>query len=534
MRKSATRSLGLILALMTIVSVLAGCGGTTTPAVTTPAVTTPAGTTAAPTTAATTAMSKDPIEFSIFAPLFVELPDEKSEAYKKLTEETGVTWKITWVSSSDYTAKFQASMASQELLDVTIPTNLLEPSLNQGIQNGYFADLTDILGDFSSYPNLLNNNTTGAFNYMKTAEGRIMAIPRSRAQVEMTIFMRQDWMDKLSIKTPTTVYEWKDALKTIVNGDPDGNGKADTIGYAAHPFLLGGGYIDDNMASAFGAYDGAKDADGGLIYYQLNDQYMDYVKFVKEMYEDGLISKEFTVMKLSDSEALFKAGQAASYTRTGTYAWDYQDAIKTVDPNAKVVPLPAMKGTGNNTTAVVTTGVYGGFFINAKLPEEKIQRLVNYFEYTSTEEFHNLAFYGVEGIHYTMNADGTRKTTDLGKTRSMDFKSIQQLVTTMKNIDMKLVNTKATKEYNDMVIDTVKDWAEIGKLNHFRAINSAKWAKVWAMYQSTFEENTILAVQGEMSMDDYQTYVRDLRDQADMKECFQEFATSDATLFPEG
>ncbi len=528
MRKTMTRHLILVLAVVMMASLLTACTGKTP--TTTPSDSKPVGT--SPTTTAPTSDPKEPIKFSIFAPLFVELPDESSEPYKKLTQDTGVTWEITWVSSSDYTAKFQAAMASQDLKDVTIPTNLLEPSLNQGIQNGYFADLTDILGDFSNYPNLLNNSTPGAFNYMKTEDGRIMAIPRTRAQVEMTIFMRKDWMDKLDIPVPKTVWEWKDALKTIVESDPDGNGKADTIGYAAHPFLLGGGYIDDNMASAFGAYDGAKDADGGLYYFQLTDQYMDYVEFVKEMYEDGLISKEFTVMKLSDTEALFKAGQAASYTRTGTYAWGYQEAIKTVDANAEVITLPAMKGTGNNTTAVLTTGVYGGFYLNADLSAAKVQRLVDYFEFTCNEEYHNLAFYGNEGVHYTLNADGTRTMTEAGDARAMDFKSLQQLVTTIKNIDMKLVNTSAPKAYNDQVIDSVKDWADIGKVNRFRAINSPTWATVWTKYQSTFEENTILTVQGDMSFDDYKVYVRNLRDQADMKVCFKEFAASDAILFP--
>lgn len=533
-RNGLHKGISLMLVLMMMVSLLTACGSKSESSSSTSTTeTTPKAVTEAAKSGETSAES-EVTEVSIMAPLFVELPNEESEIYQTLTDETGVKWNITWVSSSDYTTKFQTVLASGDLPDVVISTDLLNTSLNQGIQNGYFADLTDILGDFSNYPNLIKNSTKGAFNYVTTTEGRVMGIPRTRAQIEMSIFMRQDWMDKCGLAVPKDVWEWKDALATIIASDVDGNGKADTLGYAAHAFLLGGGYIDDNMSSAFGAYNGQKDEAGGLIYYQLTDGYLDYVEFVKQMYEEGIISSEFSVMSLSETEELFKTGAAASYTRTGTYAWTYQDALQQIDPEAEVVVLPAMKGTDNNTTAVLSTGVYGAFFINAELPDEKIKKIVDYFEYTCTEEFHDLAFFGLEGHHYDLAADGSKVMTEAGNTESNDFKSIQQLVTTIANLDMKLFNQSAPTEYNEKVISTVANYADIGRVNHFRAINSPTWSTVWAKNQSTFEENTILTVCGEMSLEDYKQYVLDLRSQDEMKQCFKEFAENDAMLFPEG
>ncbi len=535
-RNGFKKGVSLVLVLMMTVSLLTACGSKSDSSSTTSdsSSTTSTSETTPEATKEETSANSEVTEVSIMAPLFVELPNEQSEVYQTLTDETGIKWNITWVSSSDYTTKFQTVLASGDLPDVVISTDLLNTSLNQGIQSGYFADLTDIFGDFSNYPNLLNNSTKGAFNYVTTTEGRIMGVPRTRAQIEMSILMRQDWMDKCGIAVPKDIWEWKDALATIVKSDVDGNGKDDTIGYAAHAFLLGGGYIDDNMSSAFGAYNGQKDEEGGLIYYQLTDGYYDYVNFVKEMYDEGIISSEFSVMSLSETEELFQTGKAASYTRTGTYAWTYQDALSKIDPAAQVTVLPAMKGTENNTTAVLSTGVYGAFFINSQLPAEKIKQIVDYFEYTCTPEFHDYAFFGLEGYHYDVQADGTKKMTEAGVAEANDFKSLQQVVTTIANLDMKLFNQSAPKEFNDKVISTVSNYADIGRVNHFRAINSKSWSTVWSKNQSTFEENTILAVCGEMSMEDYKQYVVDLRSQDDMKACFKEFAENDGMLFPEG
>lgn len=478
--------------------------------------------------------------YTLLAPLFIELPDlEGEELYEKMKEDFGIDWDITWVSSSDYATKFQTVLTSGDIPDVVVSTNLLDPVLNQSIDDGYFADLTDYLGDFSQYPNLINNSTKGAFNYV-TYQGKIMGIPRNRAALEMVFYVRKDWMDKFgyTVDQIKTVWDWKDMIIDIARQDPDGNGKDDTVGFAAWGYTLGDGYITDNMASAFGAYNAQKDEDGGLYFYELTDGWIDYIEFAHEMYKDGAVSKEFSVLSLSEANDMFAAGLAVSYCRTGTWGWGYQENLRNNVgiEDAEVIALPCLKGTGNNTTAVQTTGVYGAYFINSELGDYDIRKLLNFYEKTCNEEWHTYAFYGLEGRDYE-EIDGQKIATDYGKDNIEKYQFLQQVVMTIANTEMKLVSTSAPKEYNDKIKEAALTYLEPDaniKINPFRAINSPSWATVWPKYESTYKANTVKAITGEMSIEEYRNYIVELRSQDDMKQCWQEFAESYAQLFPDG
>jgi len=546
MKKIATKVLSLVLAVFLVTGLLAACSsGSKVANEDTAKDTVTPGTTANTATqeqAQEEDFTKEVTTYTLMAPLFGDLPDiSDEELYKMIREQTGINWDITWVSSSDYTTKFQTVLASGDIPDVIVTTNLLDTTLNSCIKDGFFADLTDYLGDFSKYPNLINNSTKGAFNYVTTSDKRIMAIPRSRADLEMVIYMRKDWMDKFgyTVDQIKTVYDWKDAIVDIAKRDPDGNGKDDTLGFAAFSYNLGDGYLTDIMASAFGAYNGQKDEDGGLFYPNLTDGFVDFIEFAHQMYKDGAVSKEFSVLSLSEANDMFNAGLAVSYVRTGTWGWGYEKNLKQNlgIADAEVIALPYLKGTGNNTTATRTTGVYGAYYLNAELSDYDIRKLLNFYEYTCNEEWHTYAFYGMEGRDYTVDANGTKVVTEYGANNVMRYQSLQQVVTTIANAEMKLISTSAPKEFNDKIIAAAKTYLEPEaniRLNHFRAINSDSWAKVWPLYQKTYEENTVKAIVGSMSMDDYRKYISELRSQDDMKKCWQEFAAHDAQLFPEG
>lgn len=479
--------------------------------------------------------------YTLLAPLFIQLPDlEGEELYEKMKKDFGIEWDITWVSSSDYATKFQTVLASGDIPDVVVSTNLLDPVLNQSIADGMFADLTDYLGDFSKYPNLIKYSTENAFNYVKY-NGKIMGIPRNRAALEMLIYVRKDWMDKFgyTVDQIKTVWDWKDMIVDIARRDPDGNGKDDTVGFAAFGYNLSDGYLSDNMASAFGAYNAQKDEDGGMYYFELTDGWIDYIQFAHELYKEGAVSKEFSVLSLSEANDMFTAGLAVSFCRTGTWAWSYEDNWKKNLglENAEVIGLPYLKGTNNNTTAVQTTGVYGAYFINSELDDYKVRKLLNFYDKTCNEEWHTYAFYGIEGRDYEIGADGTKVATEYGVNNVSKYQFLQQVVMTIANSDMKLVSTSAPKEFNDKIVAAGLTYLEPEaniKINPFRAINSPSWATVWPKYESTYKTNTVKAIVGEMSIDDYRQYIYDLRSQADLKQCWQEFAQSYAELFPNG
>lgn len=70
---------------------------------------------------------------------------------------------------------------------------------------------------------------------------------------------------------------------------------------------------DASFAAGFGASQPTYDAAGGLIYTSLNPQYTEMIAWFQKLYKEGILSKEFAVMKTTQAEELFQTGRAASY-----------------------------------------------------------------------------------------------------------------------------------------------------------------------------------------------------------------------------
>ena len=157
---------------------------------------------------------EEPVEIQIMAPLLQEVPSLDNEYYTILQEMTNTKLDIIWVPDDDYNTRFDLVMASGDLPEVITMGDYTRATLLQGIQNGAFWDLTDILGDMSEYPNLRDGMTPGSWKYVNY-DGRIMGIPRSRSMIDNGIIYRHDWLEELNLPIPTTVDEFYETMKRI-------------------------------------------------------------------------------------------------------------------------------------------------------------------------------------------------------------------------------------------------------------------------------------------------------------------------------
>ena len=466
-----------------------------------------------------------PLEISFVSPNWEDAPDFNNEWYTRFFEETNTKWSINFIPANDYQNKYDLILSSGDLPDVIMSEDANRPSTIQAIQNGAFWDLTPLLGDFSSYPNLRDNPTPNAFKYA-SYQGNIWGIPRSRPQVDLGISIRKDWLEKLGLPEPTTVEEYKDTLGAIVNGDPDGNGQNDTIG------LVGWFYnvteASTVLQNAFGVNHTEPDENGGLVHPRLKDEMADFVSYLNEMYDLGILSKEFSVMKNTQGEDIIISGRAASYGYNIWRDYDYSEKTKVTQPEAEFETLLPMTGP-KGTTAFLTKGNYGFFHMNKKLPEEKVLRLLDYFEYTCTEDMTLKGYYGWEGVHFNYDENGTRVMTEVGK-REIGT-GIQQPLPMVANTWAKVVCVTAPKDYNDAKLERVGVIQEMGNIDRFTCFSSPAWTEAWPQVQSEYEANYVKAVAGQMTIDDFRAYLAELRERPEFKQAFQEFAQANKDIF---
>ncbi|MFC3841823.1 type 2 periplasmic-binding domain-containing protein [Paenibacillus sp. MAH-36] len=513
MSKLYRKCFSMIMASMLSVGVLAGCGDNSAPAGGTDNVAKQGDSNKA------TPASAEPLKLQFLVPSYADVPNMNDEYWTEWQKKTNTQLNVEWVPSGDYDTKFDLVLASGNLPEIIVSTNMTRPTLLQAINQGAFWDLTPFLGDFSKYPNMKNNSGPNVWNYMKL-DGKVYGIPRNRPQIDLGIKMRKDWLDKLNLPIPTTIDEYAADLKKIVDSDVDGNGKKDTIGIIGHGFLLADG--DDTYSGAFGALNPVYDKDGGLIKNQLTPNYTAMVEWLRKLYADGILAKEFSSMKKTQAEEMYATGRAASYVRNIWRDYTWEQMNQKTQPDAKVITLPPLKGPGGVTVSLANP-TFGAFYISKKVPEAKVKQILDYFEKTTTAEYTDFNYYGIEGVHNKV-VDGQPQLTDLGVKQVTT--NANQVFSLAFNNKMKVLNPSAPKAYNDAKMKEVEVYGQVGKLNPFSIINSTTWTNVWPKYEKEWQAMATKAIVGQITMEEYKSYVDKLNENQDLKKAYKEFAES--------
>lgn len=459
--------------------------------------------------------NNDPLHITLIGGLYNEQPDMNNAFWSELQKRLHIKLHPEWIPSGDFDTKLNLNLASGNLPDIiAYPSQHLSPSMQSAIRNNAFWDLTPFLGDLSQYPNIKNNTPPNALKYL-SSDGKIYALPRSRSRIDLSLNIRKDWLDKLGIPVPATLEEYRDDLKKIVDNDPSGVG---TMGLIGHGVIIADG--DGVFEAAFGAFKATYDREGGLICHQLTDSYTEMVDWFRQLYKDGILAKEFSTMKISQAQEAVSAGRAASYVRGTRYNYEFETAAKKVQPGAKFMALPPLKGP-HGYTVELSSGVNGGFYISKKVPEEKVLRILKYLEASASQEITNLAYNGIENVHYKV-VDGQKIPTKLTK-KEINTTSLGAAVLAYTKWG-KVDNPAAPKEYNDAKHREVADYESFGTVNPFLGLYSNTWAEVWPKYSEEWKSNLIKAIIGKISMDEYGAYVSKLNSLPDFKKAYQEFA----------
>ena len=107
----------------------------------------------------------DVLELKILSRTPVEIPDMKNAIWTEIQKRTRTRLNVEWIPSGEYTTKTHLVIASGELPEIMVADDLTDPIVLSAIKQGMYWDLTNLLGDFSQYPNLKNNIPASAWKY---------------------------------------------------------------------------------------------------------------------------------------------------------------------------------------------------------------------------------------------------------------------------------------------------------------------------------------------------------------------------------
>jgi putative aldouronate transport system substrate-binding protein len=229
--------------------------------------------------------------------------------------------------------------------------------------------------------------------------GKQWSIPAKRViNARFNTWIRQDWLDKLNLKTPTTLDEWYDTMKQFKEKNP---GKVDrVIPFGVTRDIL---FTATNLLECFitDQTDYSRYISGDNLRF-LAPGYKEGVRFLNKMYNEGLMSPEFPLDKDGKIvESDFSNGYIGCYIQNydmplrpgATYLPTMKEKIKGFD----LQPIDPFKDKNGKTTKQVYDQA-GLRIIVPKTSEKKVNEAIQYLNWMSGKDVIFFLQYGEEGV----------------------------------------------------------------------------------------------------------------------------------------
>lgn len=290
-----------------------------------------------------------------------KLPDgdtpEDNQYTRYVKDMLNIDAKTMWTAAQgkDYDQKVNLAIASNDLPDAMV---VGITQFRMAAKADQIQDLTEVYNKYAS-PEIkqMVDSSKGIAMKAVTLKGKMMAIPSLNVPDDSyhLAWIRKDWLDKLGLQVPKTMDDLEMVAKAFVERDPDGNGKADTIGITGpqnggelHASFLApnnNSFGFDPIFSAYRSYPGfwVKGPDGKAAYGSILPETRTALAKLRDLYAKGLIDRQIGVRK--DATEPIVGGKSGIYFGMWWSGyWPLPDAIKN-DPNANwqayAVPLDA-------------------------------------------------------------------------------------------------------------------------------------------------------------------------------------------------
>lgn len=394
---------------------------------------------------------EDMNSFTIWLPH--EVPDgytsyNELAVYKKLEEISGM--KVTYVHGTysdvqqlwagDY-EEYDAIMLSDSVVNGKYPGGL-----EKAVSDDVFWDLTDYIEEsMPEYMNSLETVTTENMEkFAKTDSGKYIGIynvPVSDQGPWYGYVARRDWLEIYQkatgiiqegqeVKELVTYDDWEDFLvyvKNNLNG-----GKAPLFLYYTGVDMVGTLNAGFNVSSKLYLKNGTEVAYGAV-----QQEYKNYLEKMKSWYDMGLIDENFAGVNPNDTAAsqptvqamdnyntetsTYTPAQFAAFPMIYTYIHTYESLMSALAPiytayqrpAYDLIPVAAPKQSASAEQHIRLASQAPGYIAITKKvqSEEKLKKILSWFDYLYSEEGALLMNYGTEGDTYTM-VDGQPEFTE--------------------------------------------------------------------------------------------------------------------------
>ncbi|MEK3724420.1 extracellular solute-binding protein [Paenibacillus sp. FSL H8-0034] len=260
-------------------------------------------------------------------------------------------FNVAFDPNTDPVAKDVEERTGYKVNYSVLPKDKPEEKLNIEIASGTEYDILDLTpsqfytlvaqGALQPIDELVNKNGTNMKQAISASSwelgkynGKLYGVPQKneRANIEKTMILRQDILSELGLKIPETLDELYQTLKTVKEKKPD-------------MIPLTGNNMDVFMIySGFNLYTDWSEVNGQLLPRIKQPAMKDYMAFMRKLYTEGLLDKDWAVNKTAQAQEKFVSGKSFMIPGTWNDASNMNAAFTKNVPTGKMGYMLPLKG----------------------------------------------------------------------------------------------------------------------------------------------------------------------------------------------
>lgn len=235
--------------------------------------------------------------------------------------------------------------------------------------------------------------------------------------VNWVFVVRNDWLKNLGLSVPETTEQLLEVARRFTVDDPDGNQKDDTYGISLT------GYNGGSLAYMFGV----PIASGTP--YTVKDDSLERawdnlqasVEFKKQLYDLGVVDKDFLADTTGDKARRdFVNGKLGFFSTSRVELPTLLPTLKQNVPDAELIAIAYPESPFGSFSPPIQAPAQVPGFINAKAKDPVTA--IKYLDFLNQEQTMQTLKWGIEGEHYTLDAQGCPEVLDSNKkTQEVDW-----------------------------------------------------------------------------------------------------------------
>nr|WP_230875554.1 MULTISPECIES: extracellular solute-binding protein [Paenibacillus] len=341
----------------------------------------------------------------------VHPPADQLWMWQKYEEISGIHVEFEELAGSAVTERKNVMLGSNDLPDAFYRIAFGTDELMKYGKQGLFIPLEDLIEEHAPNLQKLLNDNPDIRGAITMSDGHIYALPYvdfSKAFNSVRLYINKSWLDEAGLPVPATTEEFRQALKTVREKDPNRLGWVLETQYWTflESFLAGSFGMGEGGAKAFGQYL-YKDTDGQVKTTFNDPKYRELLRYMHELYQDGSLAQQ----NFTTGYDYAKWSTDGANNLIGSFVWEGPGYIGK-EASEHYVGINALEGPNGDKVASTlgppAKGIFGFIITNKnKYPVETIK----WIDYFYGEEGINFGTFGLEGETYEI-VDGKPRYKD--------------------------------------------------------------------------------------------------------------------------